>query len=205
MNARVLITLFTVASLLELAACSSTPKPAKCDENKGVYLQAQNNPLLKVPEGDASPDHRGALTIPAGNGKQVDTKACLQRSPSYFGTAGRIAASPEEMVGDWAQAWADRNSAAVMSMYASSFSTDAPAGKEGWLTQRGNDIANGPVPNGRVTQLKVISQGNDERVASFIQTFGTTRVHKQLTLVRDAGVWKISAERVTSTDTQPAK
>jgi hypothetical protein len=203
MNARSLIALVTVTSLL--AACSSTPKPAKCDENKGVYLQAQNNPPLKTPEGAATPDRRTALTIPADNGKQVDTKACLERAPSYFGTAGRIAASPEEMVGDWAQAWSERNSAAVLSMYASSFDTDAPAGKAAWLAQRASDIANGPAVTGRVTKLKVITQGNDERVASFIQTFGTTRVEKQLTLVRDAGVWKIAAERVINTDSIAVK
>ena len=188
---------------LSLVACKSGPKPAKCDENQGIYLKAQDHAVLQVPEGDGTPDRRNALKIPDANGKSIDTKACMQRSPSYFGYAGRIAASPEEMVADWAQAWADRNSVAVMSMYASSFSTDAPAGKDAWLAQRANDIVNGPVPNGRVRQLRVAAVGNDERLVAFTQVFGDNSVQKQLTLVRDAGVWKISRERVV-TATPPA-
>jgi hypothetical protein len=184
-----------VSLVATLSACSSTPKPAKCDENQGAYLQAQDIGHLNAPL-DAPADRRAALTIPPANGKVVDKKVCLQRSPSYFGTAGRIAASPEEMVADWAQAWSDRNSAAVVAMYADKFSTDAPEGSAAWLTQRGKEVNEGPVPNGRVTNLKIVQQGNDRRVASFIQHFGATNVQKELNLVRDAGLWKISAERV---------
>jgi len=186
---------------LALGACSSTPKPAKCDENQGAYLKAEDHAHLNVP-GDASEDRRAALTIPPSNGKSVDKKVCLQRSPSYFGTAGRIAASPEEMVADWAQAWAERNSTAVMAMYSAKFSSDAPEGAEAWLAQRAKEINEGPLPNGRVTNLKIVQQGNDRRVASFVQHFGATHVQKELNLVRDAGLWRISAERVISTQTK---
>jgi hypothetical protein len=178
-----------------LSACSSTPKPAKCDENQGAYLKAQDRGPLNAPV-DAPTDRRTPLTIPPSNGKTVDKSVCLQRSPSYFGTAGRIAASPEEMVADWAQAWTERNSAAVLAMYSTKFSTDAPEGSEAWLAQRGKEVSEGPIPNGRVTNLKIVQQGNDRRVASFVQHFGTTSVQKELNLVRDAGLWKISAERV---------
>jgi len=206
MTPRILIVSLLTLVALDLAACKSTPKPAKCNENQGAYLVAKDHSILQVPAGDTAPDNRSALKIPDGNGQTINTKACMQRSPSYFGTAGRIAASPEEMVADWAQAWADRNSTAVMSMYASSFNTDAPAGKDAWLAQRANDIANGPIPNGRVRQLKVAAVGNDERVVSFVQNFADSAVQKQLTLVRDAGVWKISRERVVTaniTNTPP--
>jgi hypothetical protein len=183
---------------LGVTACSSTPKPAKCDENQGAYLNAEDRGRLNAPS-DAPSDRRTALTIPPSNGKSVDKTVCLQRSPSYFGTAGRIAASPEEMVADWAQAWADRNSAAVMAMYSSSkFTTDAPGGGDTWLAQRGKEVSEGPLPNGRVTNLKIVQQGNDRRVASFVQQFGATSVQKELNLIRDAGLWKISAERVVT-------
>ena len=195
--------LFFIPAALSIAlgfsACSSTPKPPKCDENQGAYLKAEDHAHLKLPEGSPTPDQHNALVVPDSNGKTVDKKACLQRSPSYFGTAGRIAASPEEMVADWAQAWSDRNSTAVISMYSTNkFESDAPGGGEAWLAQRAKEVAEGPLPNGRITNLKIVQQGNDRRVASFVQQFGATSVHKELNLIRDAGLWKISAERVVT-------
>lgn len=186
--------------LLIVSACSSTPKPAECDENQGAYLKAEQVPPITAPAGLETPERRNALTIPASNGKSVDNKVCLQQSPSYFGTAGRIAASPEEMVADWAQAWADRNSTAVLAMYSSQFETDAPAGSAAWLAQRDTEVTNGPLPNPRVTNLKITQQGNDRRLASFTQQFATTSVRKELNLIRDAGLWKIAAERVISSE-----
>ncbi len=201
MNKHVLKSLLlpvTLASALLLAACSSTPKPAECDDNKGAYLQAQDASLLKVPAGLETPDRRTALRIPASNGKAIDNKTCLQQSPSYFGTAGRIAASPGEVVADWAQAWADRNVDGVMSMYSSKFTTDAPAGSAAWLEQRRAEISSAPLPNPRVTNLRITQVSNDERLTTFTQQFGATRVSKELKLIRDAGVWKIASERVVT-------
>jgi hypothetical protein len=184
-----------LATLLT-AACSSTPKPAECDENQGAYLKSQDSGALKIPAGQETPDRRSALNIPASNGKSIDPKICLQQAPSYFGTAGRIAASPEEMVADWAHAWADRNDTAVMSMYSGKFSNDAPAGSAAWLEQRRTEISTAPLPNQRVTNLKVIPDGNDQRLATFTQQFGATSVRKELKLIREAGLWKIVGERV---------
>lgn len=189
--------------LLIVSACNSTPKPAECDENQGAYLKAEQGTPLTAPAGLETPDRRNALNVPPSNGKAVDKKVCLQQAPTYFGTAGRIAASPEEMVADWAQAWADRNSTAVLAMYSSKFETDAPAGGAAWLTQRGTEVANGPLPNPRVTNLKITQQGNDRRLASFTQQFATTSVRKELNLIRDVGLWKIVAERVVNSEAAP--
>ncbi|MGD9841777.1 MAG: hypothetical protein AB7F79_02575 [Steroidobacteraceae bacterium] len=186
----------TISIVLLLGACRSTPKPAECDDNKSAYLQATDNGALTIPAGLETPEQRNALKVPVSNGKTIDPKTCLQQPPSYFGTAGRIAASPEEMVADWAQAWADRNADAVMSMYSSEFSSDAPAGSAAWLAQRRVEINSAPLPNSRVTDLKVASLGDDQRVATFAQRFADTTVRKELRLVRDAGLWKISEERV---------
>lgn len=197
--------LATLLGCTLLGACSSTPKPAECDENQGAYLKAEDHAPLTAPAGAELPDRRTVLTLPASNGKSVDKKVCLQQSPSYFGTAGRIAASPEEMVADWAQAWADRNSSVVMAMYSSKFETDAPAGAAAWLEQRNTEVVNGPLPSGRVTNLKVVQQGNDQRMATFTQQFATNSVNKELKLIRDAGVWKIASETVVSTAALPTK
>jgi hypothetical protein len=189
--------------LMLVGACSSTPKPAECDENQGAYLKAREGTALQLAAGLEAPDRRTALTIPPGTGKTVDSKVCLQQAPSYFGTAGRIAASPEEMVADWAQAWADRNSTAVLAMYSSEFATDAQSGSAAWLAQRSVEVASGPLPNPRVSNLQVLQQGNDRRLASFTQRFGNVLVHKELNLLRDVGLWKIANERVIKTEPAP--
>lgn len=190
-----------LTALLLLGACRSHPEAEKCDENKSPYLSAPENAPLQAPAGLETPDRRNALKIPPSNGQPIDKKACYQRSPSYFGTAGRIAASPEETVADWAQAWSERNSAAVLAMYSTQFVTDAPAGSAAWLAQRGKEVAEGPVPNGRVSNLKITQQGSDQRLATFTQQFGTTNVIKLLRLTREAGVWKIVSEEVVTTAT----
>ncbi len=194
-----------LGALLLLGGCKSLTKPATCGENKGAYLNAVDRAPLTVPPGTDIPDRRNALTVPPSNGKAIDKKACLQHSPSYFGSAGRIAASPEETVADWAQAWSDRNSAAVMSMYSSQFVSDAPAGAAAWLAQRGKEVEEGPLPNGRITNLKITQQDSDQRLASFTQTFGSNKVIKLLRLIRDAGVWKIVSEEVVTAETLPDK
>ena len=188
-----------------LNACRSTPKPDECDQHKAAYLKAQNHAPLKAPDGLEAPDQHNALTIPPDNGQTIDTKKCLQRAPTYFGTAGRIAASPEEMVADWAQAWADRNSNAVMAMYAGTFATDSPAGAAAWLAQRRAEVDKGPLPNGRITNLRITQQGVDQRLARFTQQFGDNAVQKELVLVRDSGLWKIAVERVITAESTPSE
>ena len=184
--------------LLFLSACSSTPKPAQCTDTHEDYLLAQDNGSLKIPEGLETPDRRNALKIPADTGKAIDPKRCLQMAPNYFGAAARIAASPEEMVADWAQAWADRNTDIVMSMYATGFKIDAPEGSTAWLEHRRSEIQSAPLPASRVANLKVVQTGDDERTATFTQQFGKTTVRKELHLIREAGLWKIAGERIVT-------
>jgi len=192
------VSLLMMCLALALGACSSHTKLTKCEANKGAYLSAGMAPPLSLPEGSSDEVGGSALVIPAGNNQPINTKACLERPPAYFGNAGRIAASPEETVADWAQAWADRNSTSVLAMYANQFHVDGTDSKV-WLTQRTTDIASGALPDSRVRQLKMTTTGNDERIATFVQTFGNSLVSKQLTLIREAGVWKIINERVLST------
>ncbi len=184
-----------------LGACSSHTKLAKCEENKGAYLRADNHAPLQLPEGSNAQLRNGSLVIPPGNNQPVNNNACLERPPAYYGNAGRLAASPEETVADWAQAWSDRNSKTLLAMYSSQFQVEGTDSKQ-WLEQRAADVATGALPEPRVRQLQMSTTNTDERIASFTQTFGTTVVNKQLTLVREAGVWKIASERVLSTTTK---
>ena len=182
--------------LVTLSACRSGPDTAQCIGNTDTYRTAQNNPPLKVPAGIESPDRRNALNIPADNSKAVEPNRCLEVAPNYFGIAARIAASPEEMVADWAQAWADRHSDVAMSMYATAFVAEGEPSTAEWLAQRAKDIHQAALPNPRVSDLKVTQVGDDQRLASFTQFFGKSAVRKELILVRESGLWKISRERI---------
>lgn len=185
--------------LIGLTACKSTGKVADCSNTKSTYLHAQDHAVLQIPEGVETPDRRGALVVPPAANAATGKSACLDRPPAYFGTAGRIAASPEETVADWAQAWADRNVDAVLAMYSSHFGSDTPeVNGPAWLEQRRAEVANGPVVSGRVKNLKITPMDDDRRLARFTQQFGTLAVQKELTLIRESGVWKIVNEKVLS-------
>lgn len=197
LSLRVSAALMFLIALIGISACKSTPKVADCANSKSTYLHAQDHAVLQTPEGLETPDRRNALVIPAAKSDQDSKNTCLDRAPSYFGTAGRLAASPEEMVADWAQAWADRNADAVLAMYSSKFGNDVPDATGGTtLQQRRAEVADGPVAGARVKNLKITQPDNDRRIASFTQQFGASAVHKELTLIREGGVWKIVSEKV---------
>jgi len=164
----------------------------ECVDKSSDYLQVQDHPPLAIPPGSDTPDRRNLFVIPEGKRNDVKGK-CLDKPPSYFGHTGRMAASPEETIADWAQAWADRNVDGVMSMYSSQYGS---MGAVTPLEQRRTEIATGPLPDGRVRGLKVSNLDNDRRLAKFNQTFGGTQVSKEITLVRESGMWKIIDEKV---------
>jgi uncharacterized lipoprotein len=83
-------TLFVSAMLIgacSVAACSSEPK---CNYSNAPYQAAKSVPPLRAPEGLSTPDHSGALVVPAApaDAKPVPTGKgkCLDRPPSYFST-----------------------------------------------------------------------------------------------------------------------
>jgi hypothetical protein len=108
-----------------------------------------------------------------------------------------VARSPEEVVASWAQAWANREADAVVAMYSTAFTppTDS-AGSGAWLEQRREQVATGPVPDPMVQGMKVEPDGADRRVVTFVQRFGANSLRKELTLVREAGSWRIVGEKV---------
>ena len=166
-----------------------------CVDTTSDYLHVEDRPLLKVPAGVDTPDRQNLFTVPEVKSKDAKGK-CLDKSPSYFGYAGRIAASPEETVADWAQAWAEGNVDGVMSMYATNYGSQGPVTS---LDQRRVEIATGPLPDGRIRNLVVRNVDNDHRLAQFTQKFGDTDVVKHLLLVREGGLWKIEDEKVITT------
>jgi hypothetical protein len=127
----------------------------------------------------------------------ADRTACLEDPPSYFRSAGTVARSPEEVIASWAQAWASRESDAVLELYSASFTppTDS-AGRAAWLEQRREQVATGPVPDPMIESLRVEPDGADKRIATFVQRFGTNSLQKELRLVREAGSWRIVEEKV---------
>jgi hypothetical protein len=181
-----------------LAACGHDPG---CIDPKEPYLAARNNAQLHVPDGLTNPNRSDALAIPdekAAAGKPGSSEACLDSPPSYFRSTGTVARSPEEVVASWAQAWANRESDAVVALYSKQFAapTDS-AGASAWIEQRREQVATGPVPDPMVQGLKVEPDGADRRVVSFTQRFGVNALKKQLVLVRESGSWRIVEEKVT--------
>jgi hypothetical protein len=183
---------------LLLAGCFGGNSELACPERNEPYLSAQNNPQLRVPEGMTPPDRSEALAIPdVKPGNRSGRTACLDEPPSYFRSTGTTARSPEEVVASWAQAWANREADAVIALYSSNFvaPTDS-AGSAAWLEQRREQVATGPTPDPRIEGLRVEPDGDDRRIARFVQRFGTNSLRKELTLVREAGSWRIVAEKV---------
>jgi len=164
----------------------------ECVDKSSDYLTVEDHAPLAIPPGSDTPDRRNLFVIPEGKRNDVKGK-CLDKPPSYFGNAARVAASPEETIADWAQAWADRNVDSVISMYSSQYGS---LGAVTSLEQRRSEIATGALPDGRVRGLKVSSLDNDRRLAKFNQTFGGTQVSKEITLIRESGMWKIIDEKV---------
>lgn len=190
-----IVPLFMAA--IALAACGGADKT--CEDSEEPYLAAVSNPPLRVPEGMTAPDRSSALEVPPASATPANRagSGCLAEPPSYFRSSGMVARSPEEVVASWAQAWANREAEGVLALYSSSFvaPTDA-AGSVAWLDQRREQVAVGPVPESRVENLKVESDGADRRVATFTQRFGTNTIQKELVLVREAGSWRIAQEKV---------
>lgn len=175
-----------------LVACSWF-RSSECTDKNAVYLHVEDHAPLQIPANLDTPDRHNLFVVPATKTNASPKGKCLDTPPAYFGTTGRLAASPEETVADWAQAWADRNIDAVIGMYSTHYGSSGTAVS---LEQRRAEVINGPAADGRVKSLKVSTVDNDRQLAKFTQQFGSTIVHKELTLVRESGVWKILDEKV---------
>lgn len=182
-------------ALLVMLGCHSNHT---CENPKSEYRLAKEQAPLRVPEGMAKPDRSAALVVPPAAAQQPapERRGCLEDPPSYFGASGRVARTPEEVVASWAQAWADRDADAVVTLYSESFVAPTDVGRGPWLGERREQIATGPVPEPKLQDLKVRDESADRRIASFTQRFGSNVLRKELTLVREAGSWRIVAERV---------
>jgi hypothetical protein len=171
-----------------------------CGDSDEPYLAARSNPPLRVPEGMSVPDRSAALEVPPSvkaTPSNAPDSGCLAEAPSYFRSTGTVARSPEEVIASWAQAWANREAEAVITLYSSSFvAPTESAGSAAWLEQRREQVAVGPVPDSRIENLRVEASGGDRRVATFTQRFGTNTLQKELVLVREAGSWRIAEEKV---------
>jgi len=193
---------FVLLSCLVLPLLHGCGSNRTCVDPSEPYLHARNNETLKVPGPLTKPDNSAALTIPAktdtaGKSAAGSGPHCLEEPPSYFRSAGTVARSPEEVVASWAQAWANRESDAVIALYSTTFKapTDS-SGSAAWLEQRREQVATGPVPDPLIEGLKVDQERGDRRLATFTQHFGTNTLRKELTLVRESGSWRIVEEKV---------
>jgi hypothetical protein len=189
--------LWCALCLPALAGCGGDERV--CQNSGEPYLVARTTPPLRVPDGMTQPNHSEALAIPNQQAKQPESgrTSCLDEPPSYFRSAGTVARSPEEVVASWGQAWANREADAVLALYSPTFTapTDS-SGAKAWLEQRREQVATGPVPDPMLSAIKVEPDGQDRRIVTFVQKFGMNSLRKELTLVREAGSWRIVQEKV---------
>ena len=193
---RVIGALVIAGGLLVLSGCSLAPT---CNDSSAANLRPTNQASLQIPDGLSSPDRSGALSIPPAPPQQesaraTNSKRCLDGPPSYFSGPGTPSAAPEEVVAEWGQAWSERNVQGVLAIYSKEFVAPTASGTEQWLEQRREQIATGAAPSARLEDLKVISQ-DDRRIVTFVQRFGSNAVRKELTLVRENGIWRILNEQ----------
>jgi len=190
-----------VAAVVVLAgllasACGGNPS---CGNEKSPYRRAQSRPLLQSPPPLAEPDRSALLSIPETKPvlrRASSERRCIDEPPSYYGPAGTVAGSPEELIALWAESWSARDADSVVAAYATSFDAGSGVGAAEWLERRREQVATGPVPAPAVEGLEVTPQGADRRLARFVQRFGSNAVRKEVQLVREGNVWRISAERV---------
>ena len=188
--------LVAALALIVLVGCGAG---SRCGGSDQPYLSARNLPLLRVPAEMEIPDRSGMLQIPDGPAeapRQVVDGHCIDEPPSYFGSAGAVAGSAEEAVAIWASAWAARDTAGVRSAYSQRFEAPGEGPTAEWLEQRVEQVATGPVPTARVEDLEIATVGADQRVARFVQRFGSNALRKELVLIREGATWRILSERV---------
>jgi hypothetical protein len=190
--------LVIMASATLLSACG---RERTCVDPDSPYRQAKDHPSLQVPDGLTGPNRSEALAIPEAKpaSTTAERSGCLDEPPSYFRSAGTVARSPDEVVASWAQAWASRESDAVVALYSTQFQAPTDAGTSAaWLEQRREQVATGPVPDPMVEDLEIEPAGADRRIARFVQNFGANSLRKELILVREAGSWRIVEEKVSA-------
>jgi hypothetical protein len=194
--------LTAIFATLGLSACSSSET---CDFPDQTYTTARSVPPLKVPGDLDQPNRSGSLSIPTQSKPKPKSKACLDRPPSFFATAkaAPVEVDPEQVVTNWAQAWADRDADALLALYAPSYQAEAGSNTaEDWREKRREQIVNGPIPDSKLDDFKVESPSPDRRVISFVHRFGANSFQKQLILTRENGEWRIVAERLVASAAQ---
>ena len=186
--------LLSALPLATLAGCGTTQS---CGGNQD-YLQARERPRLELPADVTGSERIAPVVIPLASPdpQKLDPQPrCLDYPPPYFAMKGKVADSVEDAVKAWAAAWAERKPEAVMQMYSPSFQAPGEAGSAAFLEQREDQVATGRAPSPVLQDLVVTIHGTDRRVVTFVQVFGTDRIRKELTLVREGQSWRIISER----------
>ncbi len=114
------------------------------------------------------------------------------------------AAGPAESLVDfargWARAWSEQRVEDYLELYASDFLPPGELERAAWETQRRFRILKPRRIDVRLSDFEATSIAADRAQISFDQSYTSDtygdRVRKTLELIREAGAWKILAERV---------
>ena len=181
--------------LVALAGCSTTSSSCGGDTE---YLQAVERPPIQLPPEVTPTERIQPMVIPSidPNPTALDpAPRCLDEPPKYFARKGAVADSAEDAVRLWAWAWSSRKADTVLQMYSPEFQAAGEGGTSAFLEQRRQQIETGRPPEPKLEEVTVTQSGADRRVVTFVQRFGEGAVRKEMTLVREGGIWRIVAER----------
>lgn len=191
--------LLSAISLFVVAGCSTTGSSSCGGDDE--YLKARERPRLDLPPGVIGSERIRPVIIPpaAPDPQTLDPQPrCLDYPPQYFAPKPGAQTSAEAAVRAWGAAWAARRPDVVMQAYAPSFQSPGAGGSAAFLAEREEQVATGAAPSAQLEDLKVTDDG-DRRVVTFTQSFGSEKVRRELTLIRDGQSWRIVAERTLAT------
>jgi hypothetical protein len=182
--------------LLALGGCAST---TSCSGGDDAYLKAKERPRLDLPAGVMGSERIQPVVIPPASPdptKLDPEPRCLDYPPQYFAKPPAAPGSPESVVRAWNVAWSEHKPDVVMKAYSPAFQSDAAGGATAFLAEREQQVATGSAPSAELANLTVTKSGKGRRAVTFSQTFGDTRVRRELVLVRDGQNWLIVSEKV---------
>ena len=186
-----------LALALPLVAVTGCSTSRSCGGDT-EYLQAVERPPIKLPPEMTPTERIQPLVIPPVDPSPTaldPAPRCLDEPPKFFARKGTVADSVEDAVRLWAWAWASRKPDTVIQLYSSSFAAPGEGGAAAFLEQRRQQVETGRAPEAKLEDVTVTASGADRRVVTFVQRFGDGAIRKELILVREDGVWRITAER----------
>lgn len=158
---------------------------------KKVISKAGTKPITQAPSPVIA-----APVAPVVDAKKPESKPELQSEAKSNDATPAIL----DAVNDWAAAWSAQNVNKYLNSYAKSFKTPNGASRKSWEDERRERVSKPSKIVVKVSQPKVIMNGDDEATVKFRQSYNGGNIDststKTLTMVKEGGRWLIQREKV---------